>query len=54
LPRAKFTLRPNFAFYIGSITAWYLTTRRQPNSVAFSRVRHLYSAGHHTGHRPRF
>jgi len=45
-PGAKFTLRPNLAFsYIGSVTARHSTTGRQPNFVAFSRVRHLYSTG---------
>jgi len=44
-PRAKFTLRPSFAFsYIGSITAWHSSSGRWPNFAAFSRGRHLYSA----------
>ena len=36
LPGAKFTLRPSLAFsYIGSITAWHLSSRRQPNLAAW-------------------
>jgi len=35
LPGAHFTLRANFAFsYIGSITVWHWTSRRQPNFAA--------------------
>jgi len=46
LPGAKFTLRKNIAFcYIGSVTARHSSSGRQPNFVAFSRGRHLYSAG---------
>jgi len=46
LPGAKFTLRPSLAFfYIGSITARYSSSGRQPNFAAFSRRRHLCSAG---------
>jgi len=46
LPGAKFTLCPNLAFsYIDSVTARHSSTERQPNFVAFSRGRHLYSAG---------
>jgi len=46
LTGAKFTLRPNLAFsYIGSVTARHSRSGRQPNFAAFSRGRHLYSAG---------
>ena len=46
LPGAKFTLRPSLAFcYIGSITARHSSSGCQPNFAAFSRGRHLYSAG---------
>jgi len=39
LPRAKFTLRPSLAFScIGSITAWYSTSGRQPNFAAWYRA----------------
>jgi len=39
-------LRPSLAFsYIGSVTAQYSSSVRQPNFAAFSRGRHLYSAG---------
>jgi len=45
-PGSKFTLRPNLAFfYISSITARHSSRWRQPSFVAFSRGRHLYSAG---------
>jgi len=45
LPGVKFTLRPSLAFsYIGSVTAWHLSSERQPNFAAFSRGRHWYSA----------
>jgi len=51
LPAAKFTFRPNLAFfYIGSVTAQHLSTGRQPNFVALSRGQ----GGHHVGHRPTF
>jgi len=42
---AKFALRPNFALYIDSVIAPHLSSGRQPNFAAFSRGRHLYSAG---------
>jgi len=46
LPGANFTLRPNIAFCsIGSVTARHSSSGRQPNFAAFSRGRHLYSAG---------
>jgi len=46
LPGAKFTLRPSLAFcYICSVTARHSSGGRQPNFAAFSRGRHLYSAG---------
>ena len=34
LPGAKFTLRPSFAFYIGSVTARHSSSVRQPNFAA--------------------
>jgi len=53
LPRAKFTLRPSLAFYIGSVTARHSSSGRQPVCGVvqgmelrnFRRARHLYSAG---------
>jgi len=46
LPAAKFTLRPNLGFsYIASVTARHSGSGHQPNFAAFSRGRHLYSAG---------
>ena len=43
---AKFTLYPSLAFsYIGSVTARHSSSGRSPNFAAFSRGRHLYSAG---------
>jgi len=46
LTGAKFTLRPNLAFsYTGSLTARHSISGHQPNFAAFSRGRHLYSAG---------
>jgi len=46
LAGAKLSLRPNLAFcYIGSVTAQHSSTGCQPNFMAFSRGRHLYSAG---------
>jgi len=46
LSGAKFTLRPSLALsYIGSVTARHWSSGRQRNIVAFSRRRHLYSAG---------
>ena len=46
LQGAKFTLRPSRAFfYIDSVTAHHSSSGRQPNLAAFSRGRHLYSAG---------
>ena len=36
LPGAKFTLRPSLAFsYIGSVTAWHFSSRRQPHFAAW-------------------
>jgi len=47
LPRAKFTLCQNLAFYyIGSVIAQHSSSGHQPNFAAFSIGRHLYSAGH--------
>jgi len=47
LPGAKFTLRPpSLALsYIGSVTARHSISGREPNFVALSTRRHLYSAG---------
>ena len=46
LPAAKFTMRPNLALsYIGSVNAQHSSTGHQPNFMAFSRERHLYSEG---------
>ena len=45
LPGAKFTLRPSFAHYIGSVTARHASSGRQPNFAALSRGRRLYSVG---------
>jgi len=48
LAGAKFTFRPTLSLpfsYICSITARQSSSGRQPNFVAFSRGRHLYSAG---------
>jgi len=46
LPGAKFTLRPSLVFsYIGIVTTRHSSSGRQPNFAAFSRGRHLYSAG---------
>jgi len=46
LTGAKFTPRANLAFsYIGSVTVRHWSSGRQPNFAAFSRGRHLYSAG---------
>jgi len=48
LPGAKLTLGASLAFsYIGSVTAHHSSRvqLRQPNFTAFSRGRHLYSAG---------
>jgi len=46
LPGAKFTLRPSLVIsYIGSVSARHSSSGRQPNFAAFSRGRHLYSAG---------
>ena len=46
LPGAKFTLRPSLAFfYTGSVTARPSSNGRQPNFVALSRGRQVYSAG---------
>jgi len=42
---AKFTLHPNLAFsYIGNVTAWHLSSGRQPNFAAFNTGQHLYLA----------
>jgi len=54
---AKFTLHPlSLALsYCGSVTTWHLSSGREPNFVALSTGRHLYSAGsHHVGHWPTF
>jgi len=46
LPSVKFALRSILAFScIGSVTARHSSSGRQPNFVAFSRGRHLHSAG---------
>jgi len=47
LPRAKFTLHPpSLAHsYFGSVTAWHLSSAYEPNFVALSTGRQLYSAG---------
>ena len=45
LRRAKFTLCPSLAFYIFNVTPRHSSSGRQPNFVAFSRGRHLYSVG---------
>jgi len=46
LPGALFTFRPSLAFsYICSVTARHSSSGREPNFAAFSRGRHLYSAG---------
>jgi len=45
LTGAKFTLRPNLAFFYSNVTARHLNSVYQPNFVAFSRGRHLYLAG---------
>lgn len=43
---AKFTLCPSLALcYVGSVTAWYSSSGRQPNFVALRRGHHLCSAG---------
>ena len=48
LPGAKFTLCPRLAFsYIASVNALHSSNGHQPNFAAFSRRRHLYSAGGH-------
>jgi len=45
-PGAKFPLRPSLAFsYIGEVTARHSNSGHQVNSAAFTRWRHLYSAG---------
>jgi len=65
LARAKFTLRPTLAFsYIGSVTAWHSSSRRQPNFAAWYKewnygtfadgTTYIRLGGHHTGHRPTF
>jgi len=45
LTGAKFNLRQNLAFYTGIVTARHSSSGHQPNFAAFSRERHLYSAG---------
>jgi len=54
--RCKIQTRLSLAFsYIGIVTARHSNSGRQPNFAAFSRGRHLYSAGgHHVGHWPTF
>jgi len=65
LPGADFTLRPSLAFsYIGSITAWHLTSGHQPNFAAWynewnygtfaDSATYIQLVGHHIGHRPTF
>ena len=44
LPGEKFTLPTSLAFYIGSVTARYSSSGRQPNFAALNRGRHLRSA----------
>ena len=64
-PCAKFTLRPNLAFfYIGSITAWHSSSGRQWNFAAWYKewnyetfaegTTYIQQGGHHVGHRPTF
>ena len=44
LPGAKFTLHPSRAFsYIGSITAWHSSNRRQPNCNVRQRAPPIFS-----------
>jgi len=46
LPRAKFTLRQRLVLsYIDNVTTRHSSSVRQPNFAAFSRGRHVYSAG---------
>ena len=65
LPAEKFTLRPSLAFsYIGSVTARYSSSGRQPNFAAWYKEWHYRTfvegatyirlGGHHVGHRPTF
>ena len=65
LPRVKFTLRPSLTFsYIGSVTARYSSSGRQPNFEAWYKewnyetfaegATYIRLGGHHVGHRPTF
>jgi len=65
LPGAKLSLRPSLAFsYIGSITAQYSSSGREPNFAAWYKewnyrtfaegTFHIRLGGHHVGHRPTF
>jgi len=63
LPGAKFTLRPSLAFFIGSVTARYSNSGRQPNcGVVWNYgsfadgATYIRLGGHHVGlgHRPTF
>jgi len=65
LPVAKFTLRSSTAFaYIGSVTARYSSSGRQPNfSAPYKKwnygtfaegATYIRQGGHHVGHRPAF
>jgi len=64
-PGAKFTLRLSLAFsYIGSVTARYSNSGRQPNFAAWYKewnygtyaegATYIQQGGHHVGHRPTF
>jgi len=65
LPGAKFTWRPSLAFsYIGSVTARYSSSGRQPNLAAWCKewnygtfaddATYIRLGGHHVGHRRTF
>jgi len=65
LPDAKFTLCPSHVFaYIGSVTAWHSSSRRQPNFAASYKewnhgtfadgATYIWQGGHHIGHWPTF
>jgi len=65
LPGAKFTLRPTLAFsYIGSVTARYSTSEREPSFAAWYKewnygtfaegATYIRLGGHHVWHRPTF
>jgi len=62
-PCAIFPIRPSHVFsYIGSVTAWYSSSRRQPNFAAWYTAwnytelseTYIWLGGHHVGHRPTF